>query len=796
MQEINVVTGIAGAGKTAFALRVVEDALRSGLKWYEIGFFSFSRSACAEAAQRASLICGVEPDKMQRDGFFRTLHSSCLRLLGVDAKILIDLDRKKDADWLESVLGSRRGGERGTLAALTADALDAWDNARARLIDVVLNSSVVDKIGLDSQDTQRIFECLKCKSMMDMDLSSSPRSSRTVNDSQISVTVDSRNHQKTQGKCLCTLCDFSDLPISMELEKIFEKQKDHPPSECRLSFELMNYTYKHIESMEVAQTVKKNLSVLSVDNFFRNAENTGFIEDSRVSSVDSQKLSVDNFKTQSEIQTITRGDKAKRISQSEIQTITKYENAKRIEGRMDFTDILIKYAGLSHSIEEGGIRIGKGFTAGSVPAELKLVIVDEYQDCSRLLDLVVQRLSSEADQLWLLGDRYQAVYGFAGSDWRCMAEREEAAKAEGRRTLLNRSWRNPAQVLEWGEEVLREDGDYEERRPITQVDDGSVGMVGISDFLAGLVPLQGSDTMILARAWFALDKVTRALDAAGIPWKSTGEGAKSRWEAPVRIAFVIVMLQLQRGEMISESDWRRITNELPQKSDGREIFQRGIKSKWAKMECSNRDEKVLSQCGDWGASEFFEEYVTKGFWRVDAYRMIADAIERFGADEVRSPSIRVGTVHSVKGAEAENVFCLATSTERASGQKADFWEELFLRYVAITRASKHYRVVVDPVEQARGRALFLACPKGFNKFGEMPVVRRKRTSQVDDVDQKPETHVRREVSGGNLRDQGSPGCDLLLDGSVRRDRDEVRDGTANQAPGTQPADDTEEWWNL
>ena len=134
MATTRVVIGVAGAGKTGMAIDIVEQALRDGVKWHEIGFFSFSRAACAEAAERASKLCGVEPDKLQHDGFFRTLHSAALRMIGVDAKVLIDPSKKKDQDWFDEYLGCQRGGERGTLAALIGDELDEWDVARSRLI--------------------------------------------------------------------------------------------------------------------------------------------------------------------------------------------------------------------------------------------------------------------------------------------------------------------------------------------------------------------------------------------------------------------------------------------------------------------------------------------------------------------------------------------------------------------------------------------------------------------------------------------------------------------------------------
>jgi hypothetical protein len=320
------------------------------------------------------------------------------------------------------------------------------------------------------------------------------------------------------------------------------------------------------------------------------------------------------------------------MSYEDGQLIRKYEDAKRMEGRLDFQDLLLRYAGIDYTDQMDSFVPKQGYSAGSVPEELRVILVDEFQDCSALLDAVVERLASKADDLWLLGDRYQAIYGFAGSDWRIMAAREAQAKQEGLRTLLNRSWRNPPEVLDWGEQVLRKDPQYDDRQPVTEVESGSVGFWEAQWFFENLDTLAKSDTMILSRTWFGLEKVQKQLDQRGIPWRSCGENARSRWDAPVRIAFVLVMMELEQGLQISESDWRRVTAELPQKFDGEELFVRGIKAKWAMMECSNERMKTLEQVGDWGGCPKFVEMVRKGYWRSDAAGLIARAIETHGID--------------------------------------------------------------------------------------------------------------------------------------------------------------------
>ena len=785
MATTRVVIGVAGAGKTGMAIDIVEQALRDGVKWHEIGFFSFSRAACAEAAERASKLCGVEPDKLQHDGFFRTLHSAALRMIGVDAKVLIDPSKKKDQDWFDEYLGCQRGGERGTLAALIGDELDEWDVARSRLIGL-------DEPVILGQMQKSAFGPREGQNSMFSKMSPE----RCLSDIQQKTQGNdpcrgpSTNFQTADSEsCLSDICpktqgnDTSRGPNTMFLDT--KESNSVFKSSTEITAELVDLGHERVKNQcfiyKNASDSSQESAVGIWSNGPRDGQNPMFLA---INEPDSG--------SEAEVQNIeicaSRGPVLKWA-----KSVVKYEEVKRQTGRMDFTDLLLRYAGIEFDQD---LRPKRGYTNGSVPTELKLVIVDEFQDCSPLLWLVAQRLSQFAEDVWLLGDRYQAVYGFSGSDWRVMAEQEAIAKANGLRTVLNRSWRNPPQILEWGEAVLREDRDYDERKPISEVPDGSVGMVEMQEFLGGLARLSGCDVMILGRAWFAIERIQKQLDLLGIPWKSVSEKQKSRWEAPVKIAYVLVCKELAEGKQISESDWRRVTNELPQKVDGVELFVRGTKAKWAKLECSVRPERGLEELQAWGATAAFAGFIRNKQWETDSYGLISRAIDQYGIDEVRDPSVKLGTVHSVKGMEAENVFVIATSSEKASGEQADFYEELFLKYVAITRASRNYRVVVDQVDQARGRTLFLPCPKGYWKFEGMPNVERKqRTSQSDEMAEGP-WDLCSEVSGRDLRGERNAGHPDLPAGEIHSDRDEEARWQADETSGTGPEEDQEEWWDL
>lgn len=132
-ERYRVVTGIAGAGKTSFAMDLLLQALRDGLDWSQVGFLSFSRAACGEATRRAAKVTGESEDRLTKFGWFRTIHSAAARAAGIDTRLILDAESADGKDWYEQRLGTPRGGERGTLAARVAAVLDRWDIARQTL---------------------------------------------------------------------------------------------------------------------------------------------------------------------------------------------------------------------------------------------------------------------------------------------------------------------------------------------------------------------------------------------------------------------------------------------------------------------------------------------------------------------------------------------------------------------------------------------------------------------------------------------------------------------------------------
>jgi hypothetical protein len=91
--------------------------------------------------------------------------------------------------------------------------------------------------------------------------------------------------------------------------------------------------------------------------------------------------------------------------QAAASIVRRYELAKVREGRLDFTDMIARFAGVKFTLE-GPVSIDP---VGDAPEHLRVLAVDEAQDSSQLVDRVCRRLASSGriERVWLCGDPYQ-----------------------------------------------------------------------------------------------------------------------------------------------------------------------------------------------------------------------------------------------------------------------------------------------------------------------------------------------------------------------------------------------------
>lgn len=381
-----------------------------------------------------------------------------------------------------------------------------------------------------------------------------------------------------------------------------------------------------------------------------------------------------------------------------IKRIEMYEQRKRLDHRIDFTDMLCRFVGVKN-LPDVGPEFGE--PDGMVPDTVVGWIFDEAQDASRLLDMACRRLltGDAVKWAWCVGDPWQVLYSWAGAS----SEYFMSWDVGKNQKIMPKSYRCAAPILALGERCLRSLPDYWDRGIAPADHDGEVvESDNFEDDLSDLNP--NEDTLVIARTNRNVGKIAAILDDIGMPFRRV----KAKSGAYNRDLGMGGLWRLQHGEGISGVQWGYILEMLPSKTtDGREWLARGSKSRWSKGLDSAFDRVYPEDLPQLGATEHLIGAIKSGAWSglPDGGTKWAAAAKQWGVEIVSNPKIRIGTIHSVKGQEADKVVMLTSVGRRIRESEENsperFNEERRIEYVGVTRARKHLVIAHDPREKYR-----------------------------------------------------------------------------------------------
>jgi DNA helicase II / ATP-dependent DNA helicase PcrA len=371
--------------------------------------------------------------------------------------------------------------------------------------------------------------------------------------------------------------------------------------------------------------------------------------------------------------------------------VRKYEQAKYLDDRLDFADMAGRFAGWRWNVDDEPAPCND---EGDCP-HLPVWFFDEHQDVSQLLHSVSVRLVESPECRWAYyaGDPFQALYGFAGSDHRCFLEAIEADKIR----TMDRSYRCPAGVLELGEDVLRRCSDYFDRG--IKPNSSDHGVDHRHSFQNILTDIESSDQtwLLIARTNYLSTRFRKGLKRSGIPWDYTrGAGG---YCTPTSRATCKALTDLHDGKTIEANDWRLVLRNIKSGSSDDRLIDSGVKTRLAAGDYPILDDDLsLHQITDYGATERFRSIIERSQWvpYVAGGEEFSEACLRYGVETAVNPRVRVGTIHSVKGSEADNVVLLTSITSKCEeGRKSIEGQDAEHRvaYVGVTRARKRLLVL-------------------------------------------------------------------------------------------------------
>ncbi|HEX77156.1 MAG TPA: ATP-dependent helicase [Dehalococcoidia bacterium] len=320
-----------------------------------------------------------------------------------------------------------------------------------------------------------------------------------------------------------------------------------------------------------------------------------------------------------------------------------------------------------------------------VAPPVSVLIVDEMQDLSPLQAEVIRLWASGARLLYLAGDPDQAIYTFNGADpgiflnWPHDDDRQ-----------LTQSHRVPQTVHEIALRLIRRNRERVDVPYKPQQEEGYVRFGYLNSLPIETLAQEGS-VLLLARNRYLLSDFTDALVARGLPFEAL------RGSSPLRTGVTSVILagtRLTRGERVSIADAARFVDALP--SD--RYLVRGAKARMAELarQCPEADIAVWEMEPHFKPS-FWDLLVNRNGSFIEALRLpplqrayYKKLLERGGERALLdAPRIKVGTIHSAKGMEADFVVLRPEMAGRTYAEWLRAPEgERRCWYVGLTRARK------------------------------------------------------------------------------------------------------------
>lgn len=281
------------------------------------------------------------------------------------------------------------------------------------------------------------------------------------------------------------------------------------------------------------------------------------------------------------------------------------------------------------------------------------------------------------------------IFGFAGSASDCFlgwpADKER---------IMPKSYRCPAPILALGERCLRRmHRGYFDRKVAPADHEGRIYESGVE--LPVMRARPDEDWLFIARTNYEAARLYATLHSAGKParWVKQQDGVTVRGQG------LAALYALEKGKHISGAEWSRAIDLLPTTDKTKApMLDRGVKTGWGKKHADEWDVIFPDDLHSVGATEPLIERIRSGRWcglvdRGEEWRRHA---EKWGPDLASSSHIRVGTIHSVKGMEADNVALLTTIGKRVEAGMEDadqHDEEQRIAYVGVTRTRRNLYVV-------------------------------------------------------------------------------------------------------
>ncbi len=346
----------------------------------------------------------------------------------------------------------------------------------------------------------------------------------------------------------------------------------------------------------------------------------------------------------------------------------KWKRWKEENDFLDFTDLIEKCLELD-------------------PPDVDVVIGDEAQDYSKLELALLRHWGKDVEKFILAGDPDQVLYHWRGADVNLFKG------TYTQRKVLSQSYRVPFAVHRHAQDWVRNIQDREDFLYEPTPETGFVTKMNKSLRSFDVREIEDHDgtVMILATCGYMLQNTVAMLKKFGIPFWNPYKRKQGNWN-PIRETTVERLQFWLKEEKLAKELEKAIEH-----IDSKHLL-RGIKSQIKEIdkEAVFSDFelfKVFSESGlellDRGLDGYFDGLLLS---KRKNYEYLKAVIERHGFSALlQPPKVIVGTVHSVKGGEADYVYLFPEISPKAEEQRyTDTGNNALIRtfYVGMTRAKK------------------------------------------------------------------------------------------------------------
>ncbi len=331
---------------------------------------------------------------------------------------------------------------------------------------------------------------------------------------------------------------------------------------------------------------------------------------------------------------------------------------------------------------------------------VSILFVDEAQDMSPLQNSITRMWGNAIEHIVFSGDANQAIFRFAGSEAEVFKSLHTVADEE---TILSQSYRVPQNVIMLSNKILEQASDREDIEYVGRKDvDGKVVMGESHGFVSRPdLSLPGTH-MIISRCRYRVKNWTDWLHHREEPFHNPYRPTDRGWN-PMANQIVVACRayrNLGKGVAITGAEFKALVKNTIAKGN----LPRGFKTKIS-TSVKNRELYDVFDVAEMGLATHMIDGTASYNQLFGSANTLSEnlAYSVFNSKKLFDvPRVIVGTIHSVKGGEADHVWIDDIIPRTIANSMDDdltaYNDEVRCAYVAVTRA----RVSVGILSADRG----------------------------------------------------------------------------------------------